>query len=356
MRQKLGLVAFVLLLVAVWGVGFLWVRGDLDRSPAKPAAGTSAPSASAEPSASATASATPSSAPYAGTVNRLDERKPVDINPVQARPRPVALPPVLTFKMATFNVLGSSHTRSHQRGRGTGLQRLPGAIQVIGSHGLTVVGFQEFQGDQRHSFVNRAPGWAIYPGDALGNLAGENSIGWRKDTWDLVKPGSVAIPYFNGGTRQMPSVLLRNKQTGIQAWFSNFHNPAETGQFHNQGRFRSAATSREIDLFNRLERTGIPQFVTGDMNDRALYFCRITGSTPLVAAAGGSNNGGCAPPKPTQIDWIFGSPKVEFSGYQIDRSPLVRRSTDHPIVVTTVTIDSLKFQNAYDPKAVTPGQ
>lgn len=328
------MVAFVLLLVAVSGVGFLWVRGDLDRSPA---------------------SVGPTAAPYAGTVTRADERRSVDLNPVPVRPRPVALPPVLGFDMATFNVLGSSHTLG-PGGKGSGRQRLPGAIAIIASHGLTVVGFQEFQSDQRHSFVKRAPGWAIYPGDALGNLSGENSIGWRKDTWDLVKPGSIPIPYFNGGVRRMPSVLLRHRETGIQAWFSNFHNPAETGQFHHQGRFRDAATSREIDRFNRLERTGIPQFVTGDMNDRALYFCRITAATPLIAAAGGSNSGRCAPPRPTQIDWIFGSPKVEFSGYTIDRSPLVRRSTDHPIVVTHVTIDALRFKNAHDPEPGTPGR
>src|SRR5205085_344053 len=127
-------------------------------------------------SASAKPSAAPSSATYHGTVTRLDERKPVDVNPQPARPSPVALPPTLTFKLATFNMLGSSHTQHHEKGRGTGLQRLPGAVSIINSHGFTVVGFQEFQGDQRHAFVKREPGWAIYPGDSLGNLAGENSL------------------------------------------------------------------------------------------------------------------------------------------------------------------------------------
>jgi len=27
----------------------------------------------------------------------------------------------------------------------------------------------------------------------------------------------------------------------------------------------------------------------------------------------------------------------------------VRRTTDHPVVVSSVTIDALKFKNAYDP-------
>ena len=88
------------------------------------------------------------------------------------------------------------------------------------------------------------------------------------------------------------------------------------------------------------------------MNERSEYFCRVTAATPLVAAAGGSNSGGCAPPKPTQIDWIFGSPGVVFSNYTIDRSALVRRTTDHPIVATQVTVDALKFKNSFDPNYV----
>jgi hypothetical protein len=89
------------------------------------------------------------------------------------------------------------------------------------------------------------------------------------------------------------------------------------------------------------------------MNERAEYFCRVTGSTPLVSPAGGSNSGGCQPPRPSQIDWIFGSPGVAFQNYVIDRSPLVRRTTDHPVVVTGVTIDALKFKNSFDPNAAT---
>ncbi len=145
----------------------------------------------------------------------------------------------------------------------------------------------------------------------------------------------------------MPSVLLRHKPTGVQAYFSNFHNPADTRKFRNQGRFRAEATRRQINLFNQIEQSGIPQFVTGDMNERDGYFCRVTGATPLVAAAGGSNNGRCIVPRPTQIDWIFGSPSAEFSEYSVDKSPLVRRTTDHPVVTAKVTIDAAKFKNAY---------
>jgi hypothetical protein len=242
------------------------------------------------------------------------------------------------FTMATFNLLGSSHTAKggHSPGMASGVQRMPGALQILAQHQVSVAGFQEFQPDQRQAFQRLATGWAMYPGLSMGRKAGENSVAWRTDTWDLVKPGLVNIPYFNGRIRPMPYVLLRNKQTGAQAYFSTFHNPADV---HGPAqRWRTEATTREIALFNQLETSGIPQLVTGDMNERSEYFCRVTSGTKLHAAAGGSNVGACRPPKPIGIDWIFGSPSVLFSDYTVDRSALVRRTTDHPVVVSHVTL------------------
>ncbi len=357
--------AFAVLLVVVWGVGFLWFRGDLDwhaDASSNPQAQSQAqsqdqiePSVSANATPSASASAVPKArATYKGKVTPREEREPVDVNPAATRPKPIALPPVATFTMASFNLLGSSHSKqggSAQR-FAPGPQRLSGALQILAQHQITVVGFQEFQPDQRNAFLRRAHGWEMYPGLSMGRRAGENSVAWRSDTWEMVKPGLIPIPYFHGRIRPMPYVLLRHKQTGVLAYFSTFHNPANIGG--NMQRYRAEGTNREIRLFNQLETTGTPQFVTGDMNERDVYFCRITGSTPLTAAAGGSNSGGCRPPKPTQIDWIFGSPGVTWSNYQIDRSPLVRRTTDHPVVLSSVTIDAMKFKNAYDPNAEPP--
>jgi hypothetical protein len=348
--------AFVVLLVAVWGVGFLWFRGDLSPGPDK----AEAAKPKAEPSASTTPSGTPSAVPkakatYSGKLTPREEREPVDINPAAARPKPIALPPVVTFKIASFNLLGSSHTKKGGSAArlGPGTARMSGALQILAQHQISVVGFQEFQPDQRSVFLKRATGWEMYPGLTMGRRAGENSVAWRSDTWEMIKPGLIPIPYFHGRIRPMPYIMLRNKQTGVQAYFSTFHNPANIGG--NMQRYRTEATNREIKLFNQLEDTGTPQFVTGDMNERSEYFCRITGSTPLTAAAGGSNTGGCAVPKPTQIDWIFGSPGVVWSNYTIDRSSLVRRTTDHPVVVTTATIDAMKFEKAFDPNApITP--
>ena len=85
-------------------------------------------------------------------------------------------------------------------------------------------------------------------------------------------------------------------------------------------------------------RTGLPVFITGDMNERDSYFCRMTSGAPMVAARGGSHNGGCRPGNPRAVDWIFGSQGVAFSGYAEDRSHLVDITTDHPVVSTSVRI------------------
>jgi hypothetical protein len=38
------------------------------------------------------------------------------------------------------------------------------------------------------------------------------------------------------------------------------------------------------------------------------------------------------------VDWIFGTRDVHFSGYTEDRSALVQRTTDHPVVFSNVHI------------------
>ena len=237
--------------------------------------------------------------------------------------------------MATFNLLGSSHTAG-SGSRASGVTRMAGALQIIAQHDVSVVGLQEFQPDQRSAFARSATGWQMYPGLSMGRRAGENSVAWRSDTWTKVDQGLVDIPYFSGHIRPMPYVLLKNVASGRTVYVSTFHNPADV---HGPAqRWRTEATTREVALFNRLQATGVPQIVTGDMNERANYFCRITGETPLHAAAGGSHSGTCQAPKPIGIDWIFGSPTVTFSNYTVDRSDLVRRTTDHPVVVASVQL------------------
>jgi hypothetical protein len=250
--------------------------------------------------------------------------------------------PTLDFTISSFNTLGSSHTKHG----GTHARFAPGPVRarwasaVLSLHGVDVAGLQEFQTPQLGSFLRATRGaFGVYPGYSLGARGAENSIVWRKSEWSLVSANSVEIPYFNGNRRPMPVVLLKNQATGIEAYFANFHNPADTGRFHHQQRWRNLATTIEIRLVNHLLKlSDVPVFLTGDMNERAQYFCRLTGSTPMVAASGGSNSGGCHPPRPIGIDWIFGSPNVHFFGYLKDKSSLIRRTTDHSVVFSHVSI------------------
>jgi hypothetical protein len=252
------------------------------------------------------------------------------------------------FVLSSFNVLGSSHTRGGARGMAPGTTRIRGVATLLARHRVDLVGFQELQSDQMRELLRVTGGaFATYPGPGASARSGENAVAWRTDTWQLVRPGSVSIPYFNGSPRPMPVVLLRHRATGVQVYLANFHNPADTSQYRHQQRWRDQATAAEITLANRLRSTGVPLLVTGDMNEREEYFCRMTAGAPMTAARGGSNGpSGCRAERPRAVDWIFGSTGVRFDGYAEDRSPLVDQTTDHPVIVSGVTVVSEAFPGA----------
>ena len=272
-------------------------------------------------------------------------------------PNPAATPdapPTLDFELSSFNVLGSSHTASSGKrpGMAPGPVRARWAADLIRRHGADVVGFQELQANQLAT-LQQQTGLDFFPGSSMRRADTENSIGWRRDMWVALETHTVDIPYFNGNRRAMPYVKLRNLSTGIDAWFANFHNPADTSRFHQQKAYRSRATEIEIALVNRLLREGdAPVFVTGDMNERDSYFCQLTGEAPMVAARGGTNYGQCRPDNPRAVDWIFGSQGVLFTGYVEDRSRLVGRTTDHPMLVARVHLVGAASDVSQAPGAV----
>jgi Endonuclease/Exonuclease/phosphatase family len=264
---------------------------------------------------------------------------PATAAPLSPSPAPVA-PPTLDFRLATFNVLGGSHTSrtgKHPR-MASGAVRARWAAELVRRHRVDVAGFQELQAPQLAA-LQRQSDLEFYPGSSMTRADGENSIGWRRDAWVPVEEHTVAIPYFDGHRRPMPYVKLRNVATGIEAWFANFHNPADTRAFPRQQAFRAQATGLEVALVNRLVReSDAPVFVTGDMNERDDYFCAMTGGAPMVAARGGSQSATCHAPAPGGIDWIFGSQGVSFTSYVVDRGPLVDITTDHPVVVAGIRL------------------
>ena len=102
----------------------------------------------------------------------------------------------------------ASHTGGggHHAWLASGPQRIGGVLTLLNSHNISVVGIQEFQPNQRAAFQARARGWSMYPGLSMGRRAGENSVAWRTDTWEMVKPGPDPDPLLQ---RPHPADALR---------------------------------------------------------------------------------------------------------------------------------------------------
>jgi murein DD-endopeptidase MepM/ murein hydrolase activator NlpD/endonuclease/exonuclease/phosphatase family metal-dependent hydrolase len=242
------------------------------------------------------------------------------------------------FTLATFNTLGDSHTSAggKARGKASGTVRTRGLVRLLDRYGVDVVGLQEFQRPQYRAFTSSA-GATYATWSASGDT--ENSIAWRRARWDLVSADTVGVPYFGGHVRRMPVVLLRDRETGRQAYFVNVHNPADTRRFPRQSRWRTAGVAREVALVRRLQQNGRgPVFLTGDLNDRRQAFCRLAGDASMHASNGGSTAGGCTPATGAGIDWILATSAADFSDHTLDRSSLVTATSDHPFVVTRARV------------------
>lgn len=240
-----------------------------------------------------------------------------------------------TFRVGTFNVLGSSHTArigGNKRGFASGPTRMGMAYSLISQADLDVIGFQEFEESQYSRFRSLAGSrWDVYPGPSLDRGSIRDSIAWRTDVWKLVEANSIAIPYFGGDLIRRPVIKLENIESGREVWFFNTHNPASTPNHGNNAHWRGVAVSIQIRLANELGADGTPVVFTGDYNDRAEVFCPIVGGTELEAANGGGYSGGCDTPDRMDVDWIFGS-GMEFSGFVSASQGVIGRVSDHPFI------------------------
>ncbi|WP_395693872.1 endonuclease/exonuclease/phosphatase family protein [Nocardioides sp.] len=243
-----------------------------------------------------------------------------------------------SFRVATFNVLGASHTVAGGRHSGfaAGQVRMPWALGLLRSAGVEVAGLQELQPPQIDVLRRLAPGWDLFPTAGAARISRANSITWDSTRWSLLQGHTFPVPYFFGHPVQMPYVLLENRATGLPVWFVNAHNPADAHGPAQQ--WRAEAVRREANLVTSLAATDIPVVLTGDMNDRADFFCAITALTELHAAAGGDHDGGCHPPAGVGVDWILGTPDVSFDRFVVQRGGLVARTSDHPFLYADVSV------------------
>ena len=250
--------------------------------------------------------------------------------PIAPIPPPQPSDP-FTFRMGTFNILGSQHTRGSNRWA-AGTTRAGFTSSLVQGFGLDLVGFQEVQDDQLNVLNARLAGFSVWPSRALGNNGVRLQIAFRDSMFELVEAHSFTT-VFDHQYRPIPVVLLRNRVTGGEFYFMNIHNSPQ-GMVTE----RASAKRAQIAHINGLLATGTPVIISGDMNEKAPFFCQVGPATGMVAANGGSPSSCVLPPAPVKIDWIMGGGGVSFSGYSLGAGGLVARTSDHEFPHTTVTV------------------
>lgn len=238
------------------------------------------------------------------------------------------------FQLATFNILGSNHTRNSRR-YARGVSRARTTSRIIQSRGTDVIGMQEVQDDQLRVLSRKLHGFTIWPKHRLGNNGVRLQIAWRAQRFAHVRDGHITTT-FSRQQRPVPWVLLRDRRTGARFFVVTIHNSPG-----NQERARDRATRKEIRLVKRLRRSGKPVFIVGDTNEHSEFFCKVGRATSLRAPQGGNPDArGCRKPRNPRllIDWIMGGGKVHFVRYSQRRSRMVRRASDHHYVQTTARV------------------
>lgn len=278
----------------------------------------------------------------AGGVESVAGGVPLQGPKIQRKPAPRRAAAVtFSFRMASFNVLGSSHTRGKKK-RAEGVTRMTSMTNYVLDNQMSLVGFQEMQRDQRIRFLSMTGGnWGLFPHNEPRSIDGENAIGWDKRIWELTDSQTMAVPYFGGAPRNIPVLRLKNKQSGVSIYISNYHNAADVRG--KAQKWRDQATVLQVRLFNRLAKTGLPVFATGDMNERRAWACEVVTGADMRTSVGGHGRDGCTVTNNRNIDWIVGSYDVEFLNSRVERTPYLRTLTDHPVVITDVRINSADF-------------
>lgn len=230
------------------------------------------------------------------------------------------------LQIATFNILGSNHTRGSSRWAG-GRTRARWTTEHIKRRGIDVIGMQEVQEDQLRVMRRNLPRHTIFPAGRLGPGTLRLQIAYRTAMFKRIDSGHI-VTTFDHQRRPIPWVLLSHRATGRRMYAVTIHNSPQ-----GQEADRDSATRKEIRLVKRLRSRGRPVFVTGDMNEREEWFCKVVRNTDLKAANGGrAGQRRCSPPARMSIDWILGGRRLTFSDYQRDEGQLIRRTSDHAFI------------------------
>ncbi len=237
-----------------------------------------------------------------------------------------------SLTIGSFNVLGSQHTApgGDRPSFPPASVRSAGAAGRIADHGVDIVGMQELQDDQLNALQSRT-GMAAYPGFQWGAAETDNSILYDPSRFEFVSGDRFTIP-FMGRPRPQPILRLRERSTGREFYVVNTHPSAHDGPYLAERRQGQATL---VSVVNGLKQSGLPVLVTGDMNDRELFYCNVVPQAGLTAPNGGSYSGGCSPPPGSiPVDWVVGS-GVSWSSYWRDTTPVTSKVSDHFFISAT---------------------
>ncbi|MCW2814710.1 MAG: hypothetical protein JWN84_2165, partial [Nocardioides sp.] len=236
-------------------------------------------------------------------------------------------------RVGTFNVLGSQHTApgGTRRNYPPASVRSPSQANLITRHGLEIVGMQELQTDQLDTISART-GLTAWPGYAWGSKETDNSILYDAGRFELVSGDMFTIP-FMGRPRPQPIIRLRARDSGREFYVVNTHPSA--GHYGKYAAERHHGQDVLNDVLAGLKATGLPILLTGDMNDREVFYDRVVCRSGLVSASGGS---GCSsrPPQMWAVDWVVGTSSISFSDYVADNDPA--KMSDHYVVYATAHV------------------
>ncbi len=235
------------------------------------------------------------------------------------------------FKLASFNVLGASHT-----GARSGVRRIKVVARMIGSRGVSIAGFQEFEKIQATTFKRVTRGrWGVVSVPRGQGSDTRNAIVYSKARFTLLSKSWLSIPYY-GPEVKVPIARLRARRTGKVIYVMNTHNASNA---HGPAwRKRREAVRRQVRRLTQMRRKGATVFFTGDMNSGTKVHCAVTRGGSFKAASGGSVGLPCKAPRANNIDWIFGTRDVRFTHWVADRTPHTRRLSDHSLLVVRVRI------------------
>jgi len=238
--------------------------------------------------------------------------------------RQAAEPASSTYRVGELNVLGSNHTY-RPGGFGPGTTRAAGEAALIQDRGIDLIGMSEVQPDQYAALASDLPDYTVWPQGALGANGYRLQIAWRSSRFEMVDSGTTTY-LFSGQHIPMPYALLRDRATGAEFWVISTHNSPRGMESE-----RLTSTQIEIDVIKQLQAQGHPVLLIGDLNEAAAVYCRIGAGTGMISANGGTYDGSCHAPSPSQIDWIMGTRDVDFSDYVRDTITRSRGLSDHPI-------------------------